>query len=611
MIRNKVKMSEIINNRLPVINRRGVALLVVLFIVMTITVLSLGFLSRSDVELACGENMALRTQMDYLAESGLEHARGLILNPQELSTEYWTGAAVQQIAAGSDYYDVQVVRDDSDPTDHCNYIIDCNSYRLRNGEKVGQTSLGAQLRLDPCIAYWSGLAITTISQRVTINGDVYCAGHLFSSGNIAGDVFVPKNSNIYVTGGIIEGQQDNYKSAPPVEWPVIQVGSFSPVYYVGSANYSPDILGSYLHPSGSFTPSAGNPGGIRCRNGDAELPGNVNIAGTLVVNGALRVSGTNNVITAVKNFPALLVEGDVIVAAGGRLQVNGLAVIKGKVEASSGDTIVNILGGLFAVNGIAETTADSSGSGNTASLYYGPTWRPSGGRTGGALEFDGVDDYAQTANDISKLQLPSNYTLSVWIKANAAQNSWAGVFSKCNPSGSTNHWTLQFDASSPRRLVVYHPDYLPSPKYWDTAIQLTDIAGAWHHIGIVRSGNTMASYLDGVVRTTGTWANAPGSGDGHFNIGVDRTASPAYLYKGLIDDIRIYNRVLDVNDIYLPRDGLSGLIGHWRLDESGSSSITITAAPTKTAILIWSSGAAIARKWEQTAGAFFRSIQRK
>ena len=60
-------------------SRQGAALLVVLFIVMVITILSLGFLSRSDVELACGQNMILRTQMDYLAESGLEHARGLSL----------------------------------------------------------------------------------------------------------------------------------------------------------------------------------------------------------------------------------------------------------------------------------------------------------------------------------------------------------------------------------------------------------------------------------------------------------------------------------------------------------------------------------------------------
>jgi len=583
--------------------------LVVLFIVMVITVLSLGFLSRSDVELACGENMVLRTQMDYLAESGLEHARGLILNPQDVPSEYWTGGAGQQIAGGNDYYDIQVVRDDSDQTDRCNYIIDCNSYRLKNGEKVGRSSITAQLRLDPCIAYWSGSS-TTISQRITINGDVYCAGNLYNSGNIGGDVFVPQNSNIYVTGGIIEGQQDNYKSAPPVDWPgvQVQVSNFSSTYYIGSASYSPVIIGS--SPSGSFLPSASNPGGVCYHNGDVELPGNVNITGMLAVNGNLKISGSNNTITAAKNFPALLVSGDVIVETGGRLEINGLAVLNGKMQVRSGGAIVNVSGGLFAQNGIAETTLDSSGNGNTARLYYSPTWRPSGGRTGGALEFDGDDDYVQSPNDISKLQLTGDYTLSVWIKADATQKSWAGVFSKCNPSGSTNHWTIQFDSSSPKKLVVYHPDYLPSPKYWDTGINLTGIAGAWHHIGVVRSGTTMTSYLDGVKRNTGAWANAPGSGDGHFNMGADRTVSSTYVYKGLIDDVRIYNRALDVNDVYPPRDGLAGLLGHWKLDEVGSS-ITVTGEPCKTAILIWSSGGAVAEKWEQTAGAFFRSIQRR
>ena len=76
-------------------NTNGVALLVVLFIIMVIMVCSVGFLSRSNVELATGQNMSLRIQMDYLAESGLEHARGIILNPQDISTEYWTGATGQ------------------------------------------------------------------------------------------------------------------------------------------------------------------------------------------------------------------------------------------------------------------------------------------------------------------------------------------------------------------------------------------------------------------------------------------------------------------------------------------------------------------------------------
>ena len=114
--------------------RPGIALLAVLMIVMVITVMALGFLSRSDVELACGENMVMRTQMDYLAESGLEHARGLILNPQDVAGEYWAGEPLQQLVAGSaDYYDLTVTRDDTDTTDRCNYIIDSNSYRLSGG----------------------------------------------------------------------------------------------------------------------------------------------------------------------------------------------------------------------------------------------------------------------------------------------------------------------------------------------------------------------------------------------------------------------------------------------------------------------------------------------
>ena len=111
-------------------SRHGVVLLVVLILIMVITVLSLGFLSRSDVELACGRNMVLREQTDYLAESGLEQAKGLILRPQDVEDEYYTGATGLQLSDGSnDFYDVFV---EQDSTDHCNYIIDSNAYKFRN-----------------------------------------------------------------------------------------------------------------------------------------------------------------------------------------------------------------------------------------------------------------------------------------------------------------------------------------------------------------------------------------------------------------------------------------------------------------------------------------------
>lgn len=592
-----------INNQLSIIHRKGVALLVVLFVVMVITITALGFLSKSDVELACGQNMKLRVEMDSTADSGLAHARGLIMSPQDLASEYWSGDAAQQTAGGDDYYDLDIVRDDSDPTDRCNYIIDCNSYRLSGGEKIGRSNIRAQLRLDPCIAYWAG-AGTTISQRVTINGDMYCAGNLAGSGAIGGDVFATGT----VSGTGIEGRLNQWVAEAPVAWPGIQAGDFSSTYYIGPGAYAPVIVGSYVHPGGNFNPSGSNPGGVRYRNGDAELSGNVTINGLLAIKGDLTIRGSNTV-TAVKNFPALLVAGDVTIEAGGKLEINGLIVVGGRVRVSSDDGDLDIVGGLFTRDGLVETVTDSSGNDNSGMMYSTPVWEPSGGQTGGALNFDGVDDYVQTPDNSTKLQLANDYTLSIWIKPDPTQKDWAGVFSKSDPSGSTNHWTLQFNTGVLKRLIIYHPDYLPSPKSWDTGIMLSEIAGGWRHIGVVRSGNVMNSYLEGVPRSSGTWDNNPGSGDGHFNIGVDRTASSNFVYKGLIDDLRIYDRALDPNEICPPVDGLPGLIGHWRLDEGGCD-VDITAAPCKSAIMIWSSGG-VADKWAQVGGAFFRSIRRR
>jgi len=331
--------------------REGTALLVVLFIVMAITVLSLGFLSRSDVELACGKNMILRTQMDHLAESGLEHARGLILSPQDVDTEYWQGDVRQQlVAGGNDYYDVNVVK-----LAECNYQINCTAYKERNGERVGRSGLIAELRLDPCIALWTG-ANTTISQRITINGDVYCNGSISGNGYVGGDVFA--------TGGItlsnITGKKNETVAEAPVSWPGLGVSDFSSTYYIGSTTYSTHIVDANIHPGGNFIPSAGNPAGIRYCSGEVELPGNVNVEGTLVVNGNLRVSGANNVISAVKNFPALLVSGEVIIEDGGALEVRGLAQIGQRITVSAGAQNMDINGGLFIANGGIEGSASSS-----------------------------------------------------------------------------------------------------------------------------------------------------------------------------------------------------------------------------------------------------------
>ncbi len=363
------------NDRRNKINRRGAALLVVLFVVMAITILSLGFLSRSDVELACGGNMILRTQMDYFAESGLEHAKGLILNPQDVDSEYWTGAMGQQlVAGGDDYYDVNVVK----LGDECNYQIVCEAYREKNGEKIGRSRLEAELRLDPCIVYWAGTS-TTISQRITINGDVYCNGNPSGNGYVVGDVFATGS----ITATNITGQKNEAVTETPVNWPGLVINDFSSNYYINSVSYSVGVIGPDIS-NVTLGLSEGNPAGIYyCNdpNNPVSLGGNVTINGTLVVDGDLTISGINNVIDAEKNFPALLVSGEVIVEDGATLVVKGLAQIGQRIAVDAGAQNMDIYGGLFIANGGIEGSSSSSISINITAapaIASIQTWTASG-----------------------------------------------------------------------------------------------------------------------------------------------------------------------------------------------------------------------------------------
>ncbi len=204
-------------------------------------------------------------------------------------------------------------------------------------------------------------------------------------------------------------------------------------------------------------------------------------------------------------------------------------------------------------DGDGNTAADSSGYGNTGTLYNEPNWQE------GILEFDGVDDYVQTAYNANKLQLTGSYTWAVWLKADSTQTDWTAIFDKYDPNlagPGNNHWALQFGvdhlSDTRGKIVVWNgAGYM---DFWDTQIELSDISGQWHHIAVVHSQNIMTSYLDGNSVNCGTYTTNPISGEGLLNIGADRRL--LNFYKGLIDDIQIYDYQLSSDEIELLYQGL-------------------------------------------------------
>lgn len=558
---------------------KGVALLLVLGIIMAITLLSLGFIARCDTELACGQNMTIRVQMDQMAASSLEHVRGLLLNPQEVADAYWTGGALLRLDPNTnDFYDVTV-----DANDECTFDVVCEAYRLTNGEKIGASSLSASIRLDPSIGLWSGQDLY-VYENWSITGDVYTPGTLNNPGPssaIDGDLFASG-----LTGDIIGATKDAGNLT--LNWPPL-TSSYDNTAYTSSPIGPGTVSGTY-----GLT-------NIWKSSGDLILDG-ATVNGMLLVDGDLTIQGSGVRLTAAKNLPAVYVTGDLILHTATDLRIQGLVAVDGDVLVGRDSTDLQVLGALFVKGRIVETAVDTSGEMADCIVQGMPAWTASG-RIDGAFEFDGESDFLQTRDNWTKLQLSDDYTLSVWMKPEAGQKAWAGIICKTSDDSDINHWVFQLGSLGTEFIVQ---NGSASGSRWNTGVLLADVAGAWHHVAIVRDGTTMRFYLDGSERATGSISVDPWHGYGHLNIGADRTGWSTHLYKGLLDDVRVYDRALLSSEIVtLPDDG--SLIGHWTFDASGSQ-MDIVASPVKSAIAAWPSGTRT--HWSPATGAFFRRIHR-
>ncbi len=325
--------------------RRGVALLMVLLIVLAITILATGFLARADTELACGTNVLLRLQMDQLAESGLEHARGLVLHPQDVPAAFWAdGVAGQQLVATSrDYYDLRVSWDPNRTTDRCTYDITSESYRLVDGQRTAQGRLAATLRLDPCIAL-EVVANTSLWSGVNVYGDVYARNNLINNGAIAGDIFAVSLAGTGTQTGQLNPQTLS------LAWPPVTAAYVNPLYPTCT------LVDANL-PAGLRAPNS-----IWRRVGDLNISGTANIKGMLLVSGNLTIaaSASASQIIAAPNLPALYVGGNLTIENLNTLQIEGLVVVDHDVQISATAANIRVTGGLF-VGG----TLNGPGSGIT------------------------------------------------------------------------------------------------------------------------------------------------------------------------------------------------------------------------------------------------------
>ena len=196
---------------------------------------------------------------------------------------------------------------------------------------------------------------------------------------------------------------------------------------------------------------------------------------------------------------------------------------------------------------------DKSGNGNRGILTGGPTRAV--GKIGQGLEFDATDDYvSRSINSSSNLWMGTqDWTVSAWVKfANPGGGTEEGILGTWN--GQDKYWYIRKEAATGK--IFYRLSASSNAADISTATlgnAITDTG--WHYIVLAFDRDVTATlYQDGVSTATGSISNVNGkditnSVDTEFNIGQIGEHLSAFYFKGLLDDVRVYNRVLSVDEI--------------------------------------------------------------
>lgn len=182
--------------------------------------------------------------------------------------------------------------------------------------------------------------------------------------------------------------------------------------------------------------------------------------------------------------------------------------------------------------------------GSDGLLAGGTTWDPLGGHHQGAARFDGVNDRIVLGPcDITSGT--GGFTISLWTKPDFVTGMERTLIAKAVGPQATDHiWSIAFVNGTALRFRV---------QAGGSTTELTTspsslFGGNWYHIVGVYDGAEMRLYVNagllgsmamsGVI---GLHPQAPAA------LGALSTGSQPY--SGWIDDVRLYDRALDLNEI--------------------------------------------------------------
>lgn len=193
--------------------------------------------------------------------------------------------------------------------------------------------------------------------------------------------------------------------------------------------------------------------------------------------------------------------------------------------------------------GSGTSLADSSGTGNNGTVS-GATW-VSAGRTGfgNALSFDGADDLVSIA-DSNSLDLTNGMTLEAWVKP-ADQQGWTTLLMK-ERTGDALAYALYSSDNTNNPPAGYIFGSGGENRIGATSSLPLNV---WSHLTLTYNGSMLQMYVNGTLVSSQSASGGISTSTGALRIGGNTVFSPEEYFKGLIDEVRIYNRALSAAEI--------------------------------------------------------------
>jgi len=195
---------------------------------------------------------------------------------------------------------------------------------------------------------------------------------------------------------------------------------------------------------------------------------------------------------------------------------------------------------------------DESGNGHNGTIYGATLTADRMGNPNSAFYFNGTPSDCINVGPIS-ISLP--VTVTLWFNSTTRNDRWNTLFGWNNPN-LPGFNGIQIAANGDGKIRARIGSYFSEDMI---STSIVDGDGTWHSVIINRNlNNEKKLYIDGILELSATDTDSIGGPTNIMYIGRSFAEGWTNRFLGIIDDVRVYNRVLSGAEIqevaYLDQD---------------------------------------------------------